>query len=407
MSSKAWVGPLLAILVAQIAVTFLSRVAPTLAPAMALHLHWSVAAIGYLSSLVAAGSAIFSFAGLPLVLRAGPIRCLQVGLIVGAVGVLLFTLPLAWGAIVGALLIGLAAGPQAAAGSDVLRRHAPAQSQNLIFSIKQSGVPLAGVLAGLLLPTLATSAGLGFTFVVCAALALAALWAMQPIQRRMDAQRDRGQSIHPAAILSLSNLRRPLRALALHADLRRIALVGGLFALGQGAWFTFLISYLVLYMHMSLAVAGALFALMQLVSALARPVAGWLADRLSAVSILKAMCITSTVTTGVLATITSDWPGWAVVALVFAAGATVASWNGVQIAQVAQVARPGALGESLNGATLLVLFANGAGAALFGLVVALGGDFRIAFALAALCTLAAWWPLSQLPSGVAATGSSP
>ncbi|MEO8857221.1 MAG: MFS transporter [Burkholderiaceae bacterium] len=381
------------------AVTFLSRVAPTLAPTMALHLHWTVAEIGYLSSLMALGSAIFSFAGLPLVLRAGPIRSLQVGLVVGAVGALLYVLPLSWCAVIGSLMIGLAAGPQAAAGSDVLRRHAPAGSQNLIFSIKQSGVPLAGVLAGLLLPTMALVAGLTLTFVLCATLTLAALWAMQPIERRLDADRDRKQPIHPAAILSLSNLRRPVRALARDPDLRRIAVVGGLFALGQGAWFTFLISYLVLYLNMSLAIAGVMFALMQAVSALSRPAAGWLADRLSALTILKAMCITSTLTTVLLATLTPAWPQWALVSLVVVAGATVASWNGVQIAQVAHLARPGTLGESLNGATLLVLLASGAGPALFGLTVALGGNFRIAFGLAALCTLAAWIPLSQLRNG--------
>ncbi len=98
---------------------------------------WKVTDIGLLSSIAAAGPVILMLAGLPLVLRAGPVRSLQVGLRVGAVVTLLYALPLSPGMLMGSLLIGLASGPQAAAGS-----------HNLIFSIKQAGVPIAGVLAG-------------------------------------------------------------------------------------------------------------------------------------------------------------------------------------------------------------------------------------------------------------------
>ena len=399
-NSNHWLGPLLAILVAQIAVTFLTRLAPTLAPALAARMQWKVTDIGLLSSIAAAGSTLFLLAGLPLVMRAGPVRSLQLGLLVGAAGTLLYAVPMSAGPLAGSLLIGLAAGPQAAAGSDVLRRYAPAGSHNLIFSIKQAGVPIAGVLAGLFMPGLATSLGLAATFMVCAALAIATMLAMQPLQRQLDQARDPRQAIHLGLLVSLANLRRPLRALAIDANLRRVGAVGGFFAIGQSVWFTFLVSYLVLHLGISLPAAGALFALMQAVSALGRPAMGWLADRLGATSVLKAACIASALTTLALAGLTPQWPHWAVVTLVVAGGCTVSSWNGVQGAQVAHFARPGAIGESITGATLLIFLANIAGPVLFGAIVALGGDFRFGFGLAALLTLAALVPLSRLPGAV-------
>lgn len=391
-----WMGPLLAVLVAQIAMAFLSRLAPTLAPALAVSLQWDVSDIGLLSALMSVGSAVFMFAGLPLVLRAGPVRSLQVGLLVGALGTLLYIVPLAAFAVVGSALIGLGGGPMPSAGSDVLRRYAPAGSQNLVFSIKQAGVPIGGVLAGLLLPWLATEAGLGITFAVCAVLVLLTLAAIQPLQRRLDATRDPLQSIHPRLLFSRPNLQRPLQVLGRAPDLRRIAIVGACFSVGQGAWFIFLISHLVVYRGMSLVAAGAMFALMQVVSTFGRPGLGWVADRLGATRVLRWTCIGSTVATLALAGLSPAWPTWSVWLLVVVAGCTVSSWNGVQIAQTVRFAPVGAVGDAATGATLLIAITSVLAPVLFGLIAAVGG-FQLGFVVAALITAAAMVPLAKLP----------
>jgi len=395
--TRQWLGPLLAVLVAQIAVTYLSRLSSTLAPAMAARMQWSVTDIGLLSSVMACGGALFLLMGLPLVLRAGPVRSLQIGLLIGAAGALLYAVPLAAGPVLGSLLIGVASGPQASSASEVLRRHAPPGNMNLVFSVKQAGVPLGGVLAGLSMPWLVHALGLGATFAVCALLAIAALAAMQPLRERLDGARDRQQETHLRLLVSMDNLRRPLRALASNPDLRRVAAVGACLALGQGVWFIFLVSHLVLRMGFTLPVAGALFALMLAVSVVGRPLLGLLADRLNPNTILKVATVASALTTAALALLSPQWPHWCVVALIVAAGCTVSSWNGVQIARTAHFARPGAVAESTIGATLLIFAANICGPAMFGVIVALGGDFRIGFGIAAVVTLAALVPLSSLP----------
>lgn len=387
---------MLAVLVAQIAVAFLSRLAPTLAPALATSLQWEVTDIGLLSAIMSVGSAVFMFAGLPLVLRAGPVRSLQIGLLVGTVGTLLYIVPIAAFAVVGSLLIGLGAGPMPSAGSDVLRRYAPAGSQNLVFSIKQAGVPIGSVLAGLLLPWLATEAGLGITFAVCALLVLLTMAAMQPLQRRLDTTRDPQQPIHLGLLFSLPNLQRPLRVLGQNTELRRIAIVGACFGVGQGAWFIFLISHLVVYRGMSLVAAGAMFALMQVVSTFGRPGLGWLADRLGATRVLQVSCVGSVLATLALALLSPAWPSWSVWLLIVVAGCTVSSWNGVQGAQTVRFAPVGAVGDAATGAILLIAITSILGPVLFGILAMLGG-FQLGFLVSAAITLAAMVPLSKLP----------
>jgi nitrate/nitrite transporter NarK len=283
-----------------------------------------------------------------------------------------------------------------AAGSDVLRRYSPAGQQNLVFSLKQAGVPIGGVLAGLLLPWLDARLAVGWTLAVCAALVLGTSAAIQPLRRQLDTTRDPQQSIRLSLLLSPANLQRPLRALGHHPNLLRVAIAGACFGVGQGVWFTFLVSHLVVHRGLSLAAAGALFAVMLVVSTMARPLLGWVADRLGAGRVLRASCVGSALATVALAFVSTAWPDWAVLLLVLAAGLTVSSWNGVQGAQAVQFARPGAVGEAATGAGLMIMIANVLGPALFGLMAALGG-FTLGFLVAAAITLAAMWTLWRLP----------
>jgi hypothetical protein len=85
-----------------------------------------------------------------------------------------------------------------------------------------------------------------------------------------------------------------------------------------------------------------------------------------------------------------------VVALAVLAGLTVASWNGVQFAEVARLAPPETLNETMTGATLLLLLAYVVGPALFSLVVVAGASFGQAFAGTALITFVALWPLARV-----------
>jgi len=86
-----------------------------------------------------------------------------------------------------------------------------------------------------------------------------------------------------------------------------------------------------------------------------------------------------------------QWPAALVVALAAVAGLTVASWNGIQFAEVARLAPPGSLNEAMAGATLLLLGAYVLWPAVFAL--SSGGGFRLGFVLTAIGSVAALWPL--------------
>jgi MFS family permease len=347
--------------------------------------------------MITGASVVALLLGMPLLRRLGSMRNLQIGLALGVLGALLSAVPEAIALVVGTLLIGLSIGPPSSAGMDVLQRFAPLRHRNLLFSVKQAGVPLGGVIAGLLMPWASQTLGIGVAVTIAAAIGALTLLAVQPLRARVDATRETTLLLNWRMFLSPSNLRQPLAVLVAMPALRRMGLAGGCLGAGQSAWFAFLVTYLVVELHWTLTAAGALFALMQLVSALGRPLAGFVSDRLGdGLRVLRWAVIGSGLTTLALAFCTPAWPTWSVVALAVLAGLTVASWNGVQFAEVARLAPPETLNETMTGATLLLLLAYVVGPSIFSLVVAAGASFGAAFGFTALVTFSALWPLSRV-----------
>jgi MFS family permease len=394
-SAEAWVGPLVAMLVVQTAVSFLSRIPPTLAPTLGPRVGWPAESVGYLTALISGGSIFVLLLAAPLQRRLGSMRTLQIGMALGVAGALLCALPSAGALVVGSLIIGLSIGPPSTAGMDVLQRYAPPSHRNLLFSVKQAGVPLGGVAAGLLLPGAAQWLGLEGAILVAAALGAAALSAVQPWRRRVDAQRDRTLRLRWRHFGSMDALRRPLQTLVAMPGMRRMGIVGGCLATGQSTWFAFLVTYLVSQLGWSLVAAGGQFALMQTVSVLGRPLAGFASDRLrDGLRVLRWMAAASALTTLAFAFCTPAWPAWAVVTLSVLGGLTVASWNGVLFAEMARIAPRESLNEAMAGATLLLLIAYVMAAVLFSVVLAVGGGYRLAFVMVAALTSVALWPLT-------------
>lgn len=388
--TRLWLGALAATLALQATAAFLTRLVPTIAPALMPELGWSATAIGYLAAVTTFGSIAFLMTGHPLIRRVGPIRALQLGLALGAVGAMLLWAPLFAAAVAASFLIGLGYGPSTPAGSEVLQRHAPARHRNLIFSIKQAGVPIGGVLAGLALPAIADAAGWRATLVFSAVLALMTALLVQPLRGAIDAERSRHQPLTLGSFLGFENLARPIASLASSPGLARLAFVGACFAIGQGCWFAFLVTYLVAALGFSLAEAGLVFAVMQASGVFGRVLLGWVSDRLgSGLATLRMVAITSAATSAALALTSPGWSLWAVALLAGVGGVTVSSWNGVQIAEVARLAPRDLVGETAAGSTVLIFLGYVLGPSAFAGFVAATGRFDLAFAAVALATVAA------------------
>src|SRR5690606_15909389 len=105
------------------------------------------------------------------------IRASQAGLLLCAAGVSLCTVESLFTMGLGALLIGLGYGPITPASSHLLARTTPAHRMSFVFSIKQTGVPLGGALAGIVVPNLAALAGWQWAFLAVALASALCAWA--------------------------------------------------------------------------------------------------------------------------------------------------------------------------------------------------------------------------------------
>src|SRR5690606_23447373 len=115
---------------------------------------WDESWIGYLSAANIIGAMVVLLGGIGLMRSLGHLLTLQATILVGAVALLLFQVPSIAFALIASALIGLSNGTSTPSGSAVLMRFTPAAHHNLAFSIRQAGVPLGGVAAGLVIPVL-------------------------------------------------------------------------------------------------------------------------------------------------------------------------------------------------------------------------------------------------------------
>ncbi len=383
-----WLAPLVATLLLQITSAFLSRLAPALAPLLTLEAGLSPNAIGHLSAIGTVGSIIFLVMGAPLIRRTGPIRALQFGALCAGAGALLMLWPTAASLVASSLLIGVGYGPSPPAGAEILQKHAPPHRRSLIFSIKQAGVPVGGILAGLALPPLA-AIDWRLAIGASAALALAMILIVQPLRRNIDRDRRPDQRLSARVFFAWSNISAPIRALTLAPELPPLTAASISFSITQGVLFAFFVTYLVVELRYSLALAGAMFAIMQAGGVVGRVLLGWIADRIgSATSTLSVLALTSAATTAVTALTTPDWPVWSIALLSAASGVFIASWNGVFLAEIARLAPREHIGEASAGSTLLTFVGYVVGPAAFALMADATG-YRASYAVVVVIALIA------------------
>lgn len=353
---------------------------PAVAPRAADALGVSSALIGAQVSLTYAFATAGSIFSGRLVRRLGPVRTSQIALASMALG-LLFASGASLAAIaIGSAFMGLSYGLPGAAAAHLLFRFTPRERRNLLFSLKQTGVPLGGVLAGLTAPPLANwfdwRAPLLATAVAAAALAV--LFTL--VRTRWDDDRT------PDSAIAASLTEMP-RLLARETSLRHLAIIGGLLAGLQLSFMTFLVVLLVEDYGMLIVTAGAVLAAVQVFGVAGRIIWGAMADYLrNGVAVLAGLCLAI----GLLSLlVTFSTSPFVVVALAIGLGATAIGWNGVYLAEAARLAPPGQVGEA-TGALLTVTYLGVcAGPALFaGLSPHLGG-YRAGFAIFALAAAVA------------------
>ncbi len=346
------------------AVTFAIVAIGTLAPKLQAALGLSRAEIGVLTSLIFVGSVFTSRAGGRLTDSLGPARVLGFSLAAFAASMgLAAAAPNAALFMAAIFLAGLVYGgvnpPTNVVVAGRLQRRL-----GFFLSLKQSGVPIGGLLAGAVLPPIAVAFGWRIAFVVGVAACFAAA-AATPLLRGAAVLRAEGGLADP-----------PLAG----RQLAGLGAFGFVMAGTQWTFLTYLSLYLTEQLRFSLSLAGLALVVAQGVGACARLVWGWASDA-SGRRILVLLVMTGAQLTAL--ELLAGNPGrtavWPLLAL---AGFTIVGWNGAYYALLAEQVGPARVGRA-SGDVLVFIFAGSVVLPpLYGVLVDSAGAWRPMWAVA-------------------------
>src|SRR3954469_16331059 len=374
------IGPVLAVTTGTQVLTTLGALAlAAVAPKAAAELGTSPALIGYQVGIVYFGALLAALFGGGLVHRLGATRISQGGLALVAIGCIVPTLGSLAAIALGAWIIGLGYGVTNPAASHLLTRASIQRNMNLVFSLKQSGVPIGGVISGVLLPPITIAYGWKAGLWTCALLAVLLSIGLAPVQRRWDTDRTRSAFGNPLASIVLV-WRRPV--------LRWIAISSFAYSSVQLSFIGFLVTYLVTEPGLSLLAAGTILSITHAAGAIGRLVWGWIADRLrSGSAALIANGVLAIVGSLATAAIAFGWPVWAIAAVTVVFGFCAIGWNGVFIAVIARQSAPHEVGMATGGTLVFTYAGVMVGPSLFGALHDHAGfSYSTSFALLGLVT---------------------
>jgi MFS family permease len=390
--------PLVVTLAIQAMVSLALLAVPVMATVMAQALGISATLIGVFVAIAYVGAIVASLASGSAVARFGAIRVSQAGLCLCAAGLTLCALPSLASVALGAFLIGLGYGPITPASSHLLALTTPAHRMSLVFSVKQTGVPLGGMLAGAIVPALVVLGGWQAALLaVAAANALCALGS-QPLRHGLDSDRQ------PDRVLAFGNLLQPLQLVLSQLVLVRLAAFSFVFSAVQMSLSTYLVTYLHVALDYGLVKAGLALSVAQMGGVVGRVAWGYVSDRWlgarRALALLAALMALSTMATALL---NAQVPPLLVFALLAVFGASAIGWNGVYLAEVARRAPPGMASIATGGTLAFTFFGVVLGPALFGALAALGGGLRTGFAALAIPTALCFVTLARKQQPAAAS----
>ncbi|MES2399711.1 MAG: MFS transporter [Pseudomonadota bacterium] len=361
---------------------------PVVAPVIALALGISPVFAGVYIGVVYVGAMTGSLAAGLMVQRWGPVRVSQGGLAMAGMGLTMFCsgwVPLM---ALGALIMGFGYGPITPASSHLLARSTPPHRMSLIFSIKQTGVPLGGILAGAIVPGLLLVIGWRWALAWVALACIACAVLAQPLRARLDAERD------ASFPLGVRKLAEPARLVAGHTNLRALAICSFFFSAAQLSLTTYTVIYLHTELGFGLVAAGFALSVSQMAGVIGRVVWGHIADSgFGAMRTLALLAFIIVICCAGTALLNAATPLAFILVLLTAFGATAIGWNGVFLAEVARQAPPGFASLATGGVSAFTFFGVVVGPPVFALLASTAGTYRAGYLALALPMAWCCWRL--------------
>ena len=341
--------------------------------------------IGIYSAVMYIVAMVSSLAAGSLLARYGVIRTCQGLLLSCGAGLVLSSFVPLWPiALVAAALIGLASGPLNPAGSRILARHSPERWRPLVFSIKQTGTPIGGMLAGLLLPPLMALYDWRIAAATVALLPLLAIFGLQWVRPDLDDDRD------PSFPVNISGIIDSLQVIVTDKKLSILVVAGFLYTFVQMAILTYIVIYLEEANRLPTAVAGAMFAIIHASAIPARVFWGAIAGRaLSCWVLLGWIGLLMSISIAAISLFTPDWPFWMTAGVAILLGVSTNGVLGLLLSEFARMAPANKVGEVAGGAQFFLFFGIVSGPPVFGAIVEFGGGYETAFHIIAILSFIA------------------
>jgi MFS family permease len=333
---------------AQMVVAMSNIVLSTIAPKVAESLGVAPVLVGYHVGLTFGAAAVASVYGGIVVLSLGAARTTQISMVSTVIGLVLLALPHVGFIALGSLFIGTGMGFASPAASYLLARHTSPERRNLLFSIKQTGVPLGGVIVAVAAPVLAVTVGWRWSLAMIAVAGVATLLLAGRARAAWDSDRRPVGSLRGAPFGGVPLVWR-------QKALRWVALAAVLFSSVQRILLSFTVVYLVAEGGYGLVEAGVVLSVAQVGGATTRIPWGWLADRLrSGLAVLTLLCALMIVSSIALILLEPGWPKPLVYLLFFLLGASCVGWNGIVHAECARLSPPGMVSLAAGGMSFFV-----------------------------------------------------
>ena len=341
-STPLWFVLFAATLVQAIA-TFSSLTLAATAPMVAADIGVPVEFIGFQIALLYGGASLISAVSGFLLRRWGPGRVSQISMIFCGLGAAMMAVPPVAVIAFGALFMGFGYGMTNPSGAELLMRITPDRRRNIVFSIKQTGIPLGGILAGVIASTVTETIGWQAAPLIGGTCCLVIAIALQPWRNGWDSRRDPDARLDSTVFAAMNLVWRLL-------TLRWMGLAGFNYAFIQLAISTFAVTILVTEAQFSLIAAGAVLAAVQVAGIFGRVVWGWFADRWGiGDQLLIAMGVINVIGGMMMMWIGPDWSVWAVYGFFVIFVASAYGWTGISMTSTVNRSPPEYSGTAVGG----------------------------------------------------------
>jgi len=305
---------------------------PVVAPVIAHDLNVPGTLVGFFISTVYGVGIISALLSPRFIHRYGAVRVSQLVLLATLAMLLACSLGSVLSVVLGAALLGLAYGATAPASAHLLVPRTPLQIMNLVLSIRQIGVPLGGVLAGLVMAPLTLHLGWR-TALLCQTIPVLLVVLLLQLRRlSWDSDRDSSCKILSQGLLA------PLKMLHQSTAIRRLALASFVYSGLQLCFIAFLTVHLTSKADFNLIQAGQALAVYQLAAVVSRPIWGWMADQhVTAKSLLTWQGFLMGAAALIAGQFAAAWYQWLVLIVCAVAGATASGFTGLAYAEWARL----------------------------------------------------------------------